>query len=50
MLSRVVVYHGAALDGLEFIYDDDSRQVFGNAGGQVNVGVFDLGEYLPVLS
>lgn len=50
VLSRVVVYHGAALDGLEFIYDDDSRQVFGNAGGQVNVGVFDLGEYLPALS
>lgn len=46
VLSRVVVYHGAALDGMEFIYDDDSRQVFGNAGGQVNVGVFDLGEYL----
>lgn len=44
VLSRVVVYHGAALDGLEFIYDDDSRQVFGNAGGNVNVGVFDLGE------
>lgn len=44
VLSRVVVYHGAALDGVEFIYDDDSKQVFGNAGGNVNVGVFDLGE------
>lgn len=51
VLSRIVAYHGAALDGLEFIYDDDSRQVFGNAGGNVNVGVFDLGECsLPILS
>lgn len=44
VLSRVVVYHGAALDGMEFIYDDDSRQVFGKTAN-VNVGVFDLGEW-----
>lgn len=44
VLSRVVFYHGAALDGMEFIYDDDSKQVFGKVGGNVQVGVFDLGK------
>ena len=44
VLSRIVFYHGAALDGMEFIYDDDSKQVFGNAGGNVKVGVYDMGE------
>ncbi|KAI3396045.1 hypothetical protein diail_541 [Diaporthe ilicicola] len=50
VLSRIVFYHGAALDGMEFIYDDDSKQVFGSIGGNVQVGVFDLdirkGEYI----
>lgn len=50
ILSRIVFYHGAALDGMEFIYDDDSKQVFGNVGGNVQVGVYDLdirkGEYI----
>ncbi|KUI59440.1 hypothetical protein VP1G_06683 [Cytospora mali] len=50
ILSRIVFYHGAALDGMEFIYDDDSKQTFGSVGGNVNVGVYDLdirrGEYI----
>ncbi|ROW01780.1 hypothetical protein VPNG_07803 [Cytospora leucostoma] len=50
ILSRIIFYHGAALDGMEFIYDDDSRQAFGKTGGNVNIGVYDLdlrrGEYI----
>ncbi|CAN8104763.1 unnamed protein product [Discula destructiva] len=53
VLSRVVVYHGAALDGMEFIYDDDSRQLFGKADGKTNMSVFELdvrkGEYITGL-
>lgn len=46
VLSRILFYHGAAVDGMEFVYDDDSKQIFGNVGGNVNVGVFDLGEFV----
>ena len=34
LMSRVIVYHGAAVDGLEFVYDDDSTQLFGKRGGK----------------
>ncbi|UKZ66928.1 uncharacterized protein TrAtP1_008093 [Trichoderma atroviride] len=34
VMSRVIIYHGSALDGLEFIYDDNSTQLFGKRGGQ----------------
>lgn len=30
VMSRVIVYSGKALDGMEFVYDDESTQVFGN--------------------
>ncbi|KAL1862983.1 hypothetical protein VTK73DRAFT_6514 [Phialemonium thermophilum] len=50
VLSRVIVYHGRALDGLEFVYDDDSRQLFGKRGGKPGGDVFDMdirrGEYV----
>ncbi|KAK3899664.1 putative peptidase family-domain-containing protein [Staphylotrichum tortipilum] len=50
VLSRVVVYHGSAVDGLEFGYDDGSAQVFGKKGGKVGGDVFELdirrGEYI----
>lgn len=45
VLSRLVFYHGAAVDGIEFIYDDDSKQTFGKVDGNVNIGAFDLGEF-----
>lgn len=45
VLSRVVVYHGLGLDGLEFIYDDGESQLFGNKGGKPGGSGFDLGEY-----
>jgi len=50
VLSKVVVYHGSAVDGMEFVYDDDSRQLFGKKGGKPGGDVFDMdirrGEYI----
>ncbi|KAM6536618.1 Jacalin-type lectin domain-containing protein [Fusarium falciforme] len=50
ILSRVIVYHGMALDGLEFVYDDESTQVFGKKGGKKGGDVFEFdvrrGEYI----
>lgn len=34
VLARVIVYHGSAVDGIEFVYDDESTQVFGEKGGK----------------
>jgi len=45
VLHRVIFYHGFALDGLEFVYDDDSRQLFGKRGGKVGGDTFDMGMY-----
>ncbi|KAI0542398.1 metallopeptidase [Xylaria digitata] len=34
ILTSVTTYHGNAVDGLEFHYDDGSSQLFGKRGGQ----------------
>ncbi|KAF2971936.1 hypothetical protein GQX73_g1525 [Xylaria multiplex] len=34
ILTSVTIYHGNAVDGLEFHYDDGSSQLFGKRGGQ----------------
>jgi hypothetical protein len=44
VLSRVVAYHGFALDGLEFFYDDGSSQLFGKRGGKPGGDAFEMGE------
>jgi hypothetical protein len=44
VLSRVVFYHGFAVDGLEFFYDDDSSQLFGKRGGKPGGDSFEMGE------
>lgn len=50
VLSRIIFYHGYAIDGLEFVYDDNSRQLFGKRGGKQGGDVFDMdirrGEYI----
>ncbi|KAI5466487.1 putative peptidase family-domain-containing protein [Mariannaea sp. PMI_226] len=51
VLSKVLAYHGSAVDGLEFVYDDDSTQLFGKRGGgnkDGDVFEFDIrrGEYI----
>lgn len=33
LLTQIKVYHGFALDGIEFIYEDWTSQLFGNRGG-----------------
>lgn len=46
VMSRVIIYHGSALDGLEFVYDDDSTQLFGKRGGKQGGDVVEFGECL----
>ena len=46
VLSRVVVYHGTAVDGIEFSYDDDSSQLFGKRGGKPGGDNFELSKRL----
>ncbi|KAI1082596.1 putative peptidase family-domain-containing protein [Whalleya microplaca] len=50
VLSRIVFYHGFALDGLEFFYDDESSQLFGKRGGKPGGDTFEMdirrGEYI----
>lgn len=43
LLTHVRVYHGFALDGLEFFYEDGSTQLFGKRGGQQGGSEFHLG-------
>ncbi|EFQ31812.1 metallopeptidase [Colletotrichum graminicola M1.001] len=43
VLSRVIFYHGYAVDGIEFVYDDDSTQLFGKRGGKEDIR---RGEYI----
>ncbi|KAM0511785.1 hypothetical protein ACHAPE_009575 [Trichoderma viride] len=47
IMSRVIIYHGSALDGLEFIYDDNSTQLFGKKGGKEGGDTFEFGEPTP---
>lgn len=52
VMSKVVVYHGMAVDGVQFFYDDDSSQLFGSKGNNHgDVFEFDVrkGEYLTGL-
>ncbi|KAF4121537.1 putative peptidase family [Geosmithia morbida] len=42
VLSRVNVFHGLGLDGMEFVYDDGSSQQFGKKGGKPGGSSFDL--------
>lgn len=43
LMTCVRVYHGFALDGIEFIYEDSTTQLFGNKGGQPGGSEFSLG-------
>ncbi|KHO01079.1 zinc metalloproteinase [Metarhizium album ARSEF 1941] len=53
VMCRVIVYHGSALDGLEFVYDDSTSQLFGSRGGKAGGDTFEFdvrrGEYLSGL-
>lgn len=42
VLSKIVFYHGYALDGMEFVFDDDSSQLFGKRGGKAGGDTFAM--------
>ena len=44
LLTSIKVYHGFALDGLEFLYEDSTSQVFGKRGGQPGGSEFMFGK------
>lgn len=44
LLKQVRVYHGFAMDGIEFVYEDGSSQLFGKRGGEPGGSEFNLGE------
>ncbi|KAL6852806.1 hypothetical protein ACO1O0_007354 [Amphichorda felina] len=46
-MSRVIVYHSSAVDGLEFIYDEGPSQLFGKKAGQTRGDIFEFGELAP---
>jgi hypothetical protein len=48
LLVAIRVYAGASVDGLEFVYEDSSTQVFGKRGGDPHEFALDVrrGEYL----
>ena len=45
VLTSIKVYHGFAIDGLEFFYEDSSSQLFGKAGGKPGGSEFLFGMY-----
>lgn len=42
MLTSIRVYHGFALDGVEFFYEDRTSQLFGKRGGKAGGSEFQL--------
>ena len=45
LLTSIKVYHGSALDGIEFCYEDRTSQLFGKRGGKPGGDEFVLGEF-----
>lgn len=45
LLTSIKVYHGEALDGLEFCYEDATSQLFGKRGGKPGGDEFVFGEF-----
>lgn len=43
LMIQVRAYHGFALDGIEFFYEDGSSQLFGKRGGTPGGSEFNLG-------
>lgn len=42
LMTKVKVYHGMALDGIEFLYEDSTSQMFGKRGGKEGGDTFNL--------
>jgi hypothetical protein len=43
LLTSIKVYHGSAVDGVEFCYEDMTSQLFGKRGGKPGGDEFVLG-------
>ena len=43
LLTSIKVYHGFALDGIEFLYEDSTSQLFGKRGGSPSGSEFNFG-------
>jgi len=50
LLTSVKIYHGYALDGLEFCYEDGHSQLFGTRGGKPGGDEFLLGRFFSQCS
>jgi hypothetical protein len=48
LLTHVRVYHGSAIDGLEFVYEDNTTQLFGKRGGSPGGSEFALGMFITL--
>ncbi|KAL8717284.1 MAG: hypothetical protein Q9225_005456 [Loekoesia sp. 1 TL-2023] len=46
LLTSIKVYHGFAVDGIEFCYEDSTSQLFGKRGGQAGGSEFLLGRQI----
>ena len=46
LLTCIKVYHGFALDGIEFLYEDSTSQLFGKRGGGPGGSEFRFGALL----
>lgn len=44
LLTSIKVFHGLAVDGVEFFYEDSTSQLFGKRGGQSGGSEFMFGE------
>lgn len=53
LLTSIKIYHGLALDGMEFLYEDSTSQLFGKRGGQPDGSEFMFGTspwHIPISS
>ncbi|QUC18788.1 uncharacterized protein UV8b_03029 [Ustilaginoidea virens] len=53
VMSQIIAYHGSVLNGLEFVYDDNTSQLLGKQGSKRECDSFEFdvrrGEYLSGL-
>lgn len=49
LMILVKIYHGFALDGIEFFYEDATSQLFGKRGGKPGGSEFNLGMFTVIL-
>lgn len=48
LLTSIKVFHGFAIDGVEFFYEDSTSQLFGKRGGKAGGSEFIFGMWFPI--